>query len=63
LRLNTWTGKDGAQQAGLSVAAWRVEVLGQIEAKRPRNPKATASKSEVYAPLHTQHALNDPIPF
>jgi single-stranded DNA-binding protein len=63
LRLNTWTGKDGTQQAGLSVAAWLVQPMGQIGAKRPRKPKATASKSEVYAPLDKQPALNDAIPF
>ena len=63
LRLNSWQAKDGSQQFGLSVAAWRVEVLGQIGAKRPRKPKVTASKSEVYAPLDKQPALNDAIPF
>src|SRR5215469_17791620 len=59
LRLNSWQAKDGSQQFGLSVAAWRVEVLGQIGAKRPRKPKATASKSEVYAPPDKQPHLND----
>ena len=32
LRLNTWTGKDGTAQAGLSVAASLVQPLGQIAA-------------------------------
>ena len=30
LSLNAWTGKDGQPRTGLSVAAWRVEVLGRI---------------------------------
>ena len=30
LRLDTWTGKDGRERTGLSVAANRVEVLGKI---------------------------------
>jgi hypothetical protein len=37
--------------------------MGQIGAKRPSKPKATAGKSEVYAPLDKQPALNDAIPF
>jgi single-stranded DNA-binding protein len=35
LSLNTWTGKDGQQRTGLSVAVWRVEVLGRIGKSRP----------------------------
>jgi single stranded DNA-binding protein len=34
ISLNTWTGKDGQQRTGLSVTAWRVEVLGQIGKQR-----------------------------
>jgi hypothetical protein len=30
LSLNTWTGRDGAERTGLSVSAWRVEVLGGL---------------------------------
>jgi single stranded DNA-binding protein len=30
LSMNTWEGKDGQQRTGLSVAAWRIDVLGQI---------------------------------
>jgi single-strand DNA-binding protein len=64
LKLNTWTGKDGTAQAGLSVAASLVQPLGQIGAKRrPSKPKATASNPEVYAPVDKQPALNDAIPF
>jgi hypothetical protein len=28
--MNTWEGKDGQQRTGLSVSAWRIEVLGEI---------------------------------
>jgi single-stranded DNA-binding protein len=64
LRLNTWTGRDGAPQAGLSVAASLAQPLGQIGAKRPSKSKAVVSKSAVHAPLgKDQIALNDPIPF
>jgi single-stranded DNA-binding protein len=31
----TWAGKDGQQRTGLSVSAWRVEVLGRIGKNRP----------------------------
>jgi single-stranded DNA-binding protein len=30
LTMNTWEGKDGQRCTGLSVSAWRVEILGQI---------------------------------
>ena len=63
LKLNTWTGKDGTAQAGLGVAASLVQPLGQIGAKRSKPKKATASKSEAFAPLDKQPALNDAIPF
>jgi single-stranded DNA-binding protein len=63
LRVNSWQAKDGSRQFGLSVAASLVQPLGQIGAKRPRKPKAMASKSAVFAPLDKQPALNDPIPF
>jgi single-strand DNA-binding protein len=67
LRLNSWQAKDGSQQFGLSVAAWRVEVLGQIGAKRPRRPKVMAGRTEVFAPLGSAESsaqqLNDAIPF
>ena len=32
--MNTWEGKDGQQRTGLSVSAWRVEVLGRIGKSR-----------------------------
>jgi single-stranded DNA-binding protein len=44
LKLNTWLGKDGSQQAGLKVAAWLVQPLGQIGAKRPKKIKGEAGK-------------------
>jgi len=34
LRLEHWQSKAGEQRSGLSVAAWRVEVLGQIGNRR-----------------------------
>jgi single-stranded DNA-binding protein len=50
LTMNTWEGKDGQQRTGLSVSAWRVEVLGQI---------GRATRRERAEP----GALNDAIPF
>ena len=34
LSLNTWTGKDGDKRTGLSLSAWRVEVLRRIGKSR-----------------------------
>ncbi len=33
--MNTWEGKDGQPRTGLSVSAWRVEILGRIGKSRP----------------------------
>jgi single stranded DNA-binding protein len=35
LQLNEWTAKDGEKRAGLSVAAWKCEKLGQIGRNKP----------------------------
>jgi single-stranded DNA-binding protein len=35
LTMNTWEGKGGQPRTGLSVSAWRVEVLGRIGKNRP----------------------------
>jgi single-stranded DNA-binding protein len=64
LRLNTWTGKDGTLQAGLSVAASPVQRLGWIRAKRPRKSTAAASQSAVNGRADKQPAaLEVPFPF
>jgi single-strand DNA-binding protein len=56
LTLQTWTGKDGQQRHGLNVAAWRVEVLGQIGRQRSRKAKPVAPAQ------HGDAALDDPLP-
>ena len=38
LSFSKWTGRDGVERSGLSLAAWRVEPLGQIGKRRPRKP-------------------------
>ena len=38
IKLNSWTGKDGVERTGLSVAAQKAEKLGAIGRNRP--PKA-----------------------
>jgi single-stranded DNA-binding protein len=39
VRLNTWAGQDGQQRAGLSMNAWRVELLGVAgRRRRPGRP-------------------------
>ncbi|MGI8425195.1 MAG: single-stranded DNA-binding protein [Actinomycetota bacterium] len=45
LSLNAWTGRDGAERTGLSVVAWRIEVLGQIGG-RPGRAKARRERAE-----------------
>lgn len=48
LTLRTWE-KDGQTHAGLNVAAWRVERLGEIGKNKPPKPKAP-SEHEVPVP-------------
>lgn len=42
LKLNTWSDREGKDRSGLSVAAWRCELLGQIGRNRPRKQSAPA---------------------
>jgi single-strand DNA-binding protein len=69
LRLNEWTDRDGLTRHGLQVAAWRVEPMGQIG---KRKPKDDARKRDWQRPLDTdarparQHhgnAVDAEIPF
>jgi len=39
LKLDSWIGKDGKERFGLKIAAWKVEVLGQIGHNKPAKPK------------------------
>jgi len=55
LSLNAWTSRDGAERTGLTVTAWRIEVLGQIGG-RPGRGKAKRERAEA-------GAFNDAIPF
>ena len=43
IRINKWTGKDGTENAGLSVAASLVQPLGQIGQRKP-TPQRAAQK-------------------
>ena len=40
LQLNQWTDKEGQPRAGLNVAAWKCEKLGQIGRNKPPKPKS-----------------------
>jgi single-strand DNA-binding protein len=50
LRLESWTGKDGRERTGLSVAASRVEVLGGIgfdpTSRSPEEPRGAHHEIE-----------------
>jgi single-strand DNA-binding protein len=65
LTLNSWKTKEGADRTGLSVAAWRVELLSQIGERRPKQLKPYAPRRR--RPVHTETASNqfysDEIPF
>jgi single-strand DNA-binding protein len=59
VRLDSWTGNDGVERTGLSVAAWKVEQTHQIgNAKPPRERKPRAESASKPNDFH-----NDDIPF
>ena len=79
IKLDKWTTKDGEPRSGLSVAATRVEALGQIGRKRPPKISKAAESDprkwqrpfgEAGSPANRQAAADgrapmkdDPIPF
>ena len=59
IKIESWTGKDGVERHGLSVAAWkcdRTHLIGQNKPKRDDGPPRTAARS-------TSDPFNDAIPF
>lgn len=40
LKLDRWETKDGEKRSGLSLAAWRCDILGQIEMNKPARQKS-----------------------
>jgi single-strand DNA-binding protein len=51
ISLDTWTDQQGQQRAGLKVAAWKVERLGNIGQNKPTKPKAPAEGEQSAAPV------------
>jgi single-strand DNA-binding protein len=47
LRLNQWTDREGKPRSGLSVAARKVEKLGDIGRNRPLNPNGSRETGTV----------------
>lgn len=64
LELRTWE-KDGQVQAGLNVAAWKVEKLGQIGKNKPARPRSTPEGDHPITPSIRgfDKQLVDEIPF
>ena len=56
LTLQHWKGPDGTDRYGLNVAAWRVEVLGQIGRNKPKRQKPDAPAER------TDERLDNPLP-
>jgi single-strand DNA-binding protein len=65
ISLDTWTDQQGQQRAGLKVAAWKVERLGNIGNNKPPKPNADAAQAApVSGPGDYQRPLGgDEIPF
>ena len=53
LRLEKWANKEGRERTTLSVAAWRVDVLGQIGRNKLRRAKRAAEDEGAERPLET----------
>jgi single-strand DNA-binding protein len=68
LTLRTWE-KDGQTQAGLNIAAWRIEKLGLIGRNKPARPKngetspALRRPPDPAVPKPQQPMPDDPVPF
>ena len=43
VRLDEWSGPDGAARCGLKLSAWRCEVLGAIGRRAPRPPRRSGA--------------------
>ena len=66
LSMDQWKGKDGQQKHGLSVAAFRVEVLNQIGRNRPRKAKGRAAAAAPHGQTDntsTTSGFNDDVPW
>lgn len=61
LSLDTWTAGNGEQRTGLSCAAWKVVILGEIGEKRPRKSSAPADNGA--ANKGAGRIFDDPLPF
>jgi single-stranded DNA-binding protein len=58
IRLEQWTGKDGAERAGLSVASFKIERTHRIGRNRPRRERDDEQSRRPHAP-----AFDDEIGF
>src|SRR5690606_16888157 len=63
LRLSQWTDKDGRERSGLSVAAWKCELLGQIGRNKPRRQSSSHADPHEQAKRASQAPLDGPVPF
>ncbi len=63
LKLDHWTGQDGAERTGINVVASLVQPLGQIGRRRPKKPRtAKAAPASAEAPAPAANA-DEGLPF
>jgi single-strand DNA-binding protein len=61
LKFDSWTGRDGRERSGLSVAGSRVEVLGRIgfdpHQRKPKSEPPLVAQQEFEGQGRTEHDL------
>jgi single-stranded DNA-binding protein len=62
IKLDTWTGRSGTEQHGLSVAAFKCESTHRIGRNRPKR-KASDQPNSQATPAQAAGELDDQIPF
>ena len=61
LSLDSWTAANGEARHGLSCAAWKVVILGEIGERRRSARKPSGPEPEARKPA--RHVFDDPLPF
>ena len=65
LKLDHWTGQDGAERTGLGVVASLIQPLGQIGRRRPKKPPVAAKAAQASADSSAGEGapFDDPLPW
>jgi single-stranded DNA-binding protein len=63
IKLDTWTGNDGVQRTGLSVASFKIDQTHRIGRNRPRRERERDDGEQPSSAQRQEPELNDTVPF